>query len=193
MLPVMLDVKDRAVLIAGGGRVALRKAKTLLAEGADVTVVSPKITSGFKELNINYIHEEYSPDLLRGKFIVIAATDSRLVNAEIISDAVSAGVLCMSVSDCVAGDFISMAYERSGMITAAVSTGGCFPKLARKMRHELRRICEENAADCAELSCLRLRVIEEIPDSEKRGRIMDELMECSGDRQTLYTRLRDVD
>ena len=41
--PMFIELKDKPCLIAGGGKVALRKAETLLDFGARVTVVAPFI------------------------------------------------------------------------------------------------------------------------------------------------------
>ncbi|WP_279384084.1 NAD(P)-dependent oxidoreductase [Lentilactobacillus kisonensis] len=41
--PILLDLSDKKVGVVGGGNVAARKVKGLLAAGADVTVVSPVI------------------------------------------------------------------------------------------------------------------------------------------------------
>ena len=45
MYPVMLEVRDRACLVVGGGGVALRKAQGLVEEGARVTVVAPNVVA----------------------------------------------------------------------------------------------------------------------------------------------------
>ena len=51
--PVFLDLRDRPCVIVGGGRVAERKAISLLEAGADVTVVSPTLTPKLQTLSLS--------------------------------------------------------------------------------------------------------------------------------------------
>ncbi|MGP1615531.1 MAG: precorrin-2 dehydrogenase/sirohydrochlorin ferrochelatase family protein, partial [Pollutimonas bauzanensis] len=50
LFPLFADLKDRRVLVVGGGSVAERKVKSLLASGALVTVCAPEATPGLREL-----------------------------------------------------------------------------------------------------------------------------------------------
>ena len=45
--PFMIQMDDKNCLIAGGGRVALRKVKMMLSFGAFVTVISPTFCEEF--------------------------------------------------------------------------------------------------------------------------------------------------
>ena len=50
--PLFLDLRDRPVLVVGGGEVAERKVESLLEAGATVTVVAPDVTPLFRRLRI---------------------------------------------------------------------------------------------------------------------------------------------
>ncbi len=50
MYPVSLEVKNRHVLVVGGGGVALRKVQGLVEEGARVTVVAPEVVEPLAEM-----------------------------------------------------------------------------------------------------------------------------------------------
>ena len=41
--PVALNLRGKFCTVVGGGEVALRKVKSLLAQGAEVTVISPQL------------------------------------------------------------------------------------------------------------------------------------------------------
>jgi precorrin-2 dehydrogenase/sirohydrochlorin ferrochelatase len=135
VLPVMIDVKGKNVLIAGGGRIAFRKARTLLNEGARVTVVSPEIS--FVPEGMEYIRSEYRKEFIKDKLIVIAATDKKTVNRRIADDARNAGILALDASDRKNCDLMFMAYERKNGTVIAVSTEGESPGRARDIRDKL--------------------------------------------------------
>lgn len=61
MMPVMIDVKGRPCTVVGGGCAAYRKAKTLLANGAVIRIISPELSEKFNSLDVEYIKKEYSP------------------------------------------------------------------------------------------------------------------------------------
>ena len=49
MYPVMMNIQNKPVVVIGGGKVAARKIKTLLSEGAKVTVISPKLNEEIQQ------------------------------------------------------------------------------------------------------------------------------------------------
>ena len=55
MYPVMMNIQDKPVVIIGGGKVAARKIKTLLSEGAKVTVISPEINDAIPKSQVEWI------------------------------------------------------------------------------------------------------------------------------------------
>ncbi|HPX42618.1 MAG TPA: NAD(P)-dependent oxidoreductase, partial [Candidatus Hydrogenedentes bacterium] len=51
LYPISLNIAGKPCLVAGGGRIALPKARHLAEAGARVTVVSPQFVPGFADLN----------------------------------------------------------------------------------------------------------------------------------------------
>ncbi len=139
--PVFLNLQGRKCLVAGGGRIALRKATSLLEHGADVTVVSPRLCKGLSKLaddgRIKVIHRAYLPGDIKGIHVAIVATSNRAVNLSAAEEAKKRGVPVNVVDDPVLSDFIVPSIMRRGSLAIAVSTSGKSPALARKIRSRL--------------------------------------------------------
>ena len=50
--PLFISLAGREVLLFGGGQVALRRARTLLAFGPDLTVIAPELDPAFLSLPV---------------------------------------------------------------------------------------------------------------------------------------------
>ena len=79
--PVLLRLANRSCVLVGGGAVALRKARGLLAAGARLTVVSPELTPDLEDLvaqgALDLERRAFAPGDLADAFLVVAATDDR--------------------------------------------------------------------------------------------------------------------
>lgn len=143
-LPLFFDLKNRAVLIVGGGDVALRKARLLHKAGANITVISPEINQALQDLALNTqgkaFNKEYSSDTLAGYTLVVAATDNRAVNKQVSEDAKQNNVPVNVVDHPELCSFIFPAIVDRSPIIAAVSSGGSSPVLARILRAKLETV-----------------------------------------------------
>ena len=54
-MPPMIDLSQKSIVIVGGGKVATKRASTLIEYCADVHIVSPTISTTLKELLDNEI------------------------------------------------------------------------------------------------------------------------------------------
>ena len=103
--PLFVDMSGRKALIAGGGKIAERRIKVLLDFGADITVISPEVTEYIERAaslgTIRLFKRKYRggdvADLT--PFLVIAATDKREVNRDIMTEAQNLNIH-VSVADC---------------------------------------------------------------------------------------------
>ena len=138
---VVLSMKEKNVLVVGGGSVALRKVRKLLGAGANVTVVSPQVVSGIErmvqEARLLLCRRPYERVDLKGADLVISATDNREVNRQILQDASEERVWSSTVDDGDEGDFQFAAEATSGGVRLAVSSGGKCPGFAQYVRDSL--------------------------------------------------------
>ncbi|MFW8602189.1 precorrin-2 dehydrogenase/sirohydrochlorin ferrochelatase family protein [Desulfobacterota bacterium M19] len=140
--PVCLNIAGRSCLIIGGGRVAERKAGGLLDCGAEVCVISPRLSPGLRLLYeqgvISWRQRGYESDDVRGAFLVMAATDDHEVQDMVVADCGRHNIP-LNVADvpdkC---NFILPALVRRGSLSIAVSTSGKSPALARELKKRLR-------------------------------------------------------
>ncbi len=175
MLPVMLNTEGKKCVIVGGGRAAAIKAKTLIKNGADVTVISEKLSKDFDGLDVNFIQKPYSPSDVCDCFITIAATDSADLNHRVGEDAKKHGALFLSC-DGVDSDLMFTAYTRSGSVTAAVSTNGAYPLLGAKIRDELTEKCERYSDLCGILAEYRKRILKSAVSKTEKHELLSALI-----------------
>ena len=147
LFSIELNLEGRNVLVVGGGRIALRKVKTLLPTGARITVVAPQfdpefsnvIASEAKQSIVALVARPYATDDLRGVFMVFICTDKPAVNAQVSNDARARRILVNNACDYLDGDFIVPARMDFGEnIAVTVSTQGRAPSLAKKLKQKIQ-------------------------------------------------------
>jgi uroporphyrin-III C-methyltransferase/precorrin-2 dehydrogenase/sirohydrochlorin ferrochelatase len=143
MYPVSLDVRDRRVLVVGGGGVALRKVQGLVEEGARVKVVAPEVVEPLAEMArrgaIEFDRRPYRGDAGAEWTLVFAATDDRETNASVFRDAEEAGIWCNVADDPELCSFHLPARVRRGPLQIAIGSAGEAPFVVRRLRQLFER------------------------------------------------------
>jgi siroheme synthase-like protein len=128
-------------VVVGGGAVAERKVRDLVAGGARPAVISPALTPALEELRqagqIEHLAREFAPGDLQGAFLAVAATDVRAVNAAVAAEGQRLGMLVNVADDPGGGNFQTMATVRRGDLLFALSTSGGSPSLAAYLRRQI--------------------------------------------------------
>jgi len=154
--PVLLDLRGRACVVVGGGIVAERRVAALLAAGAMVTVVSPRLTAALAADalagRLRHAARGFAPADLDGATLAFAATDDGAVNGEVARAGRARGVWVNAADDPAHCDFLLPAVVRRGPLVVAVGTGGRSPALARAVREELETVLTEDHATLATLA-----------------------------------------
>jgi len=170
---IMLDIEEKPCTIIGGGRVAERKALSLLEHGANVTVISPEATEKLQALaadaKIEYVKRAYMPGDLKGSKLVYVATNNLEVSRDCRLEAEAEDIIINVVDVPSLCDFIVPAVVKRGELTISVSTNGCSPMLSRRLREELEEAYGEEYGDyVAILGALRTIAMKELKDIKLR-------------------------
>jgi precorrin-2 dehydrogenase/sirohydrochlorin ferrochelatase len=173
MYPVVLDLQNRACLLVGGGKVAFRKAESLLNAGARLTVVALDFIEEFRSLGregkIDLHTRAYLSPEAGDYELVIAAASDRKVNESVSRDARAAGKLVNVVDVPGLCTFYVPAVVRRGALNIAVSTEGAFPALAKRIKSDLEARFSPRYENLLEkLSRFREQLHAAVPDAEIR-------------------------
>ncbi|AMQ06312.1 precorrin-2 dehydrogenase/sirohydrochlorin ferrochelatase family protein [Sporosarcina psychrophila] len=155
--PIMLNIEGKAVVVVGGGLIAYRKITGLLQAGAYITVISPVIHSKIEQLfienKISWKNKLFEPVDLDSTLIVIAATNSEIVNTFVASSA-GKHQLVNIVDNPELSTFHVPAKLSRGDLTISVATGGGSPTLSKSIRDELALIYDDTYGDYLEFLTL---------------------------------------
>lgn len=176
-LPLNIDVRGMAVLVAGGGSVAGRKIKVLLDAGAVVKVVAPEITPEISRLAaigaLNVKIECYHDCDLANIFLAVAATSDPQVNRRIAADARLRGILVAVTDAAEIGNCTFPAVLRRGDLEISVSTNGKCPGFAAEIRDMLAgEIGEEYGAVLDTLAAEREKLLTEGSHSTYNNQVL---------------------
>jgi precorrin-2 dehydrogenase/sirohydrochlorin ferrochelatase len=177
-----LDLRGRDCLVVGGGSVATEKVHGLLDCDARVTVIAPQVDEELRRLPVRVIRRVFEPADAERRFLVIAATNDRAVNAEVSA----AASLCNVADDPELCSFILPAIVRRDPIVIGVSTGGASPALAQRIRSDIAELVGPRHAELARrLAALRPWAKRELPTYEARRDYFQRVVEESLDRRRL--------
>jgi uroporphyrin-III C-methyltransferase/precorrin-2 dehydrogenase/sirohydrochlorin ferrochelatase len=132
LYPLFLDLTGRRVLVVGGGEVATRRVRRLLAAGAVVSVVAPEVSD---EIAADVTHVErraFAPDDVEGAWLVLACSDDPDVNGAVAAAAGQRGVWCSRADDATASSAWVPAAGLADDVQVAVVAGD--PRRAQQVR-----------------------------------------------------------
>lgn len=155
--PLFFDMKDRRVLIVGGGRVTRRRLEPLLRFGAKICLISPRVVADIHDAvaggDVELLERKYSPnDVARfSPFLVMAATDDRKTNAAVAEEARLVGVPCIVADNRAECDCVFPAIAESETMLAALVSKDGDHKNVRTTAERVRLLLNDNIKN--EQSC----------------------------------------
>lgn len=179
--PISLNLKNKRVVVVGGGVIAERKLRKLLESEANIIVVSPEINGEVQRLVseglVEWKKKLFSEEDLSKAFLIIAATNLKHVNRQVY-EACCDQQLINIVDDPAKSNFIVPSTLRRGKLVISVSTGGASPSLAKKIVAELSRQYDDSYDAYLEfLSDCRTKIQDEITDPIVRKEIFQKLLD----------------
>ena len=170
--PLNLDVEKKSCAVVGGGEVALRKIRGLLAAGANVKVISPEVCAEVEELSgrgeISLTRENFSEEMLGDEIILIAATNDPEINRR-AAQAARAKKILVNVVEGAGGNFNVPSTIRRGELLLTISTGANSPAFSKFLRQMLEAELGENfGAGLEKISARREEIKKLLPNPRAR-------------------------
>ena len=168
--PLLLELSDAPCLVAGGGPLGLRKARTLLDHGAKVTVADPAPCRELEDLPVTLLRRPVCPADVRGMALVVDATGNEEAR-QLLSTACREGQIPFnSACSTEDGTVIFPAVFRRGRTVLAVSSLGASPIVSTQLRDALAaRVPEEMDAILDAMADLRPLSRARFPEQKARS------------------------
>lgn len=173
--PAFIQLKNKKVLLVGGGAIALEKLEKLLDFTRDVSCIAldfaPETTALIQKHSLRYEKRGYRVGDIAEYAIVVVAVDDLNLQAQIFAESKKYNCLCNSVDSTDYCDFIFASYIKEGDLTIAVSTSGASPAIAKNLRIYLQKKLPKNiGAFLEEMKTLRAK----FPKGKARMKFLDE-------------------
>ncbi|MDT2814460.1 precorrin-2 dehydrogenase/sirohydrochlorin ferrochelatase family protein [Vagococcus carniphilus] len=142
MYPITVNLKNKEVLIVGGGKIAARKVKGLISEDAIITIISPTLDEGIDATKVTWIQKKYETgDIFTSASLIFACTDDKPLNEQILEEALPSQIVNV-VSNKEISEFYNMSMIKHDGLKIGISTEGASPLVAKKTRIELQEWLE---------------------------------------------------
>lgn len=175
-VPLFIDIRDKCIVIFGGGHVGERKARVFCSYGP-TKVISKSFTAELTKMAENGAVEAVTDDVrnikqyLDDAFIVVPATNNRKLN-EFIADQARAMHVLVNQVDGI-GEVIVPSIVDKDDIRIGISTMGKSPASARFLRLKIEELIDTVALMVNLQNHVRTVLKAEIDDQRKRRQILE--------------------
>jgi|SRR3989338_3084664 len=136
--PLFINLKNKKILVIGGGRVGSRRALYLLKAGALVAVISKEFDKKLeiKNKNLKIIKKDITKIKINvsGYFLVVIATNDKKINDKIINKIKKNKTLVCRADKPSDGDVIFPAVSSVKEIKIAYTSFGKNPRLIKRIK-----------------------------------------------------------
>ncbi len=181
LYPLFADLKDRPVLVVGGGVVALRKIAALQAAGALVRVgapaLDPRLQAQVRAGELEHLAGEFEEAWLDDIWLAVAATDDHAVNQRVAEAGNARRLFVNVVDDAELSSYQVPSVVERGPLQIAISSRGAAPMLARHLREKLETQFDGSLGTLAQLLAThRQRIRSRWPVLAERRRWFERLL-----------------
>jgi len=171
--PIFLEIKNKPVLVIGGGDIALRKIKLLIKSKPNLTVVAKNFCEEILDLkdrySIDIIQKDFHPDDIEFPMIIIAATNNKLLNKQIAQIGGKKKIPVNVVDQPSLCTFTMGSIVERGSLVVSISSSGKAPVLVRQLREKIEMMIPDAYKDLVDLAgSLRDKVKKSIKVNNKR-------------------------
>ena len=176
--PILLELSGAPCLIAGGGSLGLRKARTLLGCDAAVTVADPEPCPELETLPVTLLRRKVSPEDVEGMLLVVDATGSEEARQTLAAACRERHIPFTSACGGEEGTAVFPAVARRGRTVLAVSSLGASPLISTRLRDALASQLPEGLDDILDaMASLRPRARAEFPERQQRSGFLRRCLE----------------
>ena len=181
-LPIFFNVKDKPVIIVGGGTLAARRTDMALRAGAQVLLFAQELSDEFHKLETNNNFEHITAPLkshhFKGAALAYAATENDQIDREVYDLAKAASVPVNVADSPDLCDFITPSVLDRSPLVVGISTAGASPILGRMIKARLETMLPAAYGQFAEfLGKYRYEVKERLTDGATRRRFWERIMD----------------
>ena len=175
--PFFVELAGASGLVAGGGKVALRKVEKLLPYGPRLTVIAPRIDEKILAMpGVVCLRRAFEPADLEGKDFAVAAAGDREVNHWISRLCRERKIPVNVVDDKEASSFLFPSLIKRGELSVGISTGGSSPSAAIYLKERFAEAVPKNLPEILDfLAGERANIRQAVSCGGRREALMKEL------------------
>ncbi len=166
--PIFMDLKDRKVVVVGGGEEALRKIRLLSKTEAKVHIIAKTIHDELSaNSRVEWVSTKFAGHLLDGATLVYSADPE--LNATVSAEAQARGIPVNAVDQADISTFIVPSIVDRDPVVIAIGTEGTAPVLAQGIRAKIDAMLPQKLGGLAmRAAALRSHVSSVVPHGNRR-------------------------
>lgn len=166
--PIFVDLRNKLVVVVGGGEEALRKIRLLLKTEARIAVIAPEIHAELAaNKRVEWLAKEFVPELLDGASLVYSADEE--LNAIVSKEAQARNIPVNAVDEAEISTFIVPSIVDRDPVVIAIGTEGTAPVLGQGIRARIDAMLPAKLGGLAtRANSLRAKVADVVPHGNRR-------------------------